>query len=89
MCVSLCLYVCIYTRCMPGSYEGQKKVLNPLEMELPMVVIHHFSTEHWTGLSRLQPREHWLLFLVVSLAFNEWTISLAVEFWFLKVDISS
>lgn len=46
MCMSLCLYVCICTMCIPGSHEGQKKVLNPLEVELPMVVSHHFSAGH-------------------------------------------
>lgn len=32
ICMSACLYVCIYIRYMPGAQPGQKEALNPLEL---------------------------------------------------------
>jgi len=33
-----CLYVCIYTTCMPSASRSQKKMCNPLKLELQTVV---------------------------------------------------
>lgn len=41
MCVGV-LPVCVLrTRCMPGSYRSQKRMLDPLEPDFQMVVSHH------------------------------------------------
>ena len=39
-----CLRVCRCTVGMPGALKGQKKVLDPLELEPRMVVRHHVGT---------------------------------------------
>lgn len=38
MCV---LPACMYTTCMPGARGGQKRMSDPLELELQMVESHH------------------------------------------------
>lgn len=38
LCV--CLHVCIYTTCLPGASEDQKRILYCLELGLQMVVSH-------------------------------------------------
>ena len=39
-----CLYVCICTAYVLGGHGGQKKVLDPLELQLQMVVRYHDSS---------------------------------------------
>lgn len=34
----LCLYECVSTACVPAACRGQRRVLDPLELELQMVV---------------------------------------------------
>ena len=42
LCVQVyCLHVCI---CVPGAREGEKRALDPLELELYTVVGHHVGT---------------------------------------------
>jgi hypothetical protein len=48
VCGYVCMYVCIYTRCMHGTCGGQKRKLDPLKLELLIVVSHHVSSEAWT-----------------------------------------
>ena len=38
---AFCLHVCLCTTYMPGAYGVQKRVLDPLELELQTVVSHH------------------------------------------------
>lgn len=33
-----CLYVCLCSKCLPGSHRGQRRVSCPLELELWVVV---------------------------------------------------
>jgi hypothetical protein len=37
---------CLYTTSMPGAREGQKRVLDPLGLQLQMVVSHHEGMEN-------------------------------------------
>ena len=39
-----CMYV--YTMCMPGAHTGQKRVSDPLELELQMSMSHHAGAEN-------------------------------------------
>lgn len=41
-----CLHMCLYTMCVPGALRGQKKMLDPLELELQ---------EHLCGCWELNP----------------------------------
>ena len=38
MYMSVCLHVCMHTRCMSGTHENQKRALDSLGLELQMVV---------------------------------------------------
>lgn len=38
-----CIYVCMYTTCMLGTWGSQKRALDLLEIELEMVV------KYWVG----------------------------------------
>lgn len=38
------LYICLYIMCVPGIQGHQKRVLNPLELELQTVENHHVVT---------------------------------------------
>lgn len=48
--------VCVCITCMPGTYGSQKRVLNPLKLELQMVLSHLYDT-HVTGTHGGQKRE--------------------------------
>ena len=37
---------CLYTTSMSGAREGQKRVLDPLGLQLQMVVSHHEGTDN-------------------------------------------
>jgi hypothetical protein len=51
LCIGVfCLHVCMCTMCMPGACD-QKKVPDPLELELWMVVSHHLSSGNKPRLS--------------------------------------
>lgn len=39
------MYVCIYTIYVPGAHRGQKIALDPLEVELYMIVKCHVASE--------------------------------------------
>jgi hypothetical protein len=41
----LCPHVCLCTTCVPGVYGHQKRVLDPLILELQMVVECHVVAE--------------------------------------------
>jgi hypothetical protein len=43
----LYVHVCRYTMCVPGAHRGQKRVLDPLALELEMVVNCHVSARSW------------------------------------------
>lgn len=43
MCMVVCLSVCLCTVLVPGAQEGQKRVSDPLELDLQKVVNHHVS----------------------------------------------
>lgn len=38
------MHVCLHTTCVPGTYGGQKRALDPLEVKLPRVVSHYTDT---------------------------------------------
>lgn len=40
VCMSVWLHVCLCTTCVPGTLEGQRRVLDLLEQELQTVVSH-------------------------------------------------
>lgn len=40
-----CLRICLRIKCVPGAREGQKGVLDPLEVELQVVVSLHVGSE--------------------------------------------
>lgn len=40
--------------CFPGSYKNHKSVLNPLEPELEMAVIHHVGIGNQTRVLRMR-----------------------------------
>jgi hypothetical protein len=40
--------VCLCVTCMTGAHEGQKRVLDPLEQNLQIVVSHHVTAGNWT-----------------------------------------
>ena len=42
MCVC-CLHVCLCTTRVPNAFRGQKRVLEPLELELQMAVSYNVS----------------------------------------------
>ena len=42
------LHVCQCTTCMPCDFRSQKRVLDPLELELQMVVSHYVVIETQT-----------------------------------------
>lgn len=48
MCMYKCLYAYVCTMCMPGTYESQKKVSDPLEPELKAVMSHCLGTRNQT-----------------------------------------
>ena len=37
----VCMYACMYTKCMPGVLGGAEENIGPLELKLWMVVIHY------------------------------------------------
>lgn len=39
-----CLHVCICTTCVPGASSGQKRVSDPVELELQMLVSYHVGS---------------------------------------------
>ena len=56
MCLSLCLsfyvlmfclHVCLYPACMPAAHEGQKRVLDALELELQMLMSCCVGARTW------------------------------------------
>lgn len=51
ICVwAFCPRVCLCTACMPGANGGQKEVLDPLELDIQMVVNQHVGAGNWTQL---------------------------------------
>lgn len=44
--MSVCLHVCVCTTCIFGAHGGQKRVLDPLELQL--FVRHHVGVRHRT-----------------------------------------
>lgn len=38
-----CMHMCPCTPCIPGAHEGQKRVTEPLELELQTAVSHHMG----------------------------------------------
>lgn len=49
LCVrEFCLYVCLYNHYVPCACRGQKMVLDPLEVGLPIVMSHHVGTGNQT-----------------------------------------
>lgn len=42
-----CLKVYMHTRCMPGACRGQRRVLDPLELQLQTAVRPHVSVGNW------------------------------------------
>lgn len=53
ICLFLCVWVfylhgCVCTTCFPSAHSGQKRVLDPLELELRMAVSHHVGSGNWT-----------------------------------------
>ena len=41
MSVDEFLHVCLWTMCMPSAQKAQRRVSDPLELELGAVVSHH------------------------------------------------
>lgn len=41
-----CLYVCLCTTCMPVACESQKRVSDPLELELQVIMSCHVGAEN-------------------------------------------
>ena len=70
--MSLCLHVCLDTTCMPGSCQGQKRVLGPLELELQIV----------TGAGNLTQA-----FCKSSKCSNSWDISPGLWFIFKTIKV--
>ena len=46
MCLGVCLHVCLYTMHMPCAHRDQKRVLDPLVMELFKTVGHHLGAKN-------------------------------------------
>lgn len=50
VCMYACMYyvhallACMYTMCMLGNKEDQKRAYDPLELELQTIVSHHMGT---------------------------------------------
>lgn len=42
MCMSV-LFACLCTMCMPGVQESQKRVMDPVELGLQIVMTHYVS----------------------------------------------
>lgn len=42
-----CLHVCLCTACVPGARRGQKRVLEPLGLELLVVMNHLVGAVNW------------------------------------------
>lgn len=40
--------VCLCTICVPGTHEGQRRALDPLELELQTAVSFHAAAGNWT-----------------------------------------
>lgn len=43
-----CLHICLCTRCIPCAHGGQKWALDPLQLQLHMVVRDHMGAGNWT-----------------------------------------
>lgn len=48
MCMHVCLHLCMCTMCMLGTCRGQKRPLDPLDLELWMLLSHHVETGNRT-----------------------------------------
>ena len=55
------LPLCICTTCVSGTREGQKRVKDPLELELPMVINHKAAAANWTQVPCKSALNHWML----------------------------
>lgn len=43
-----CLHMCMYTVCVPHARGGQKRPTDALELEIQMVISHHWGTRNET-----------------------------------------
>lgn len=41
MYINACLHVCLHNTLMFGALEGQKRIVDPLELKLQIFVNHH------------------------------------------------
>lgn len=57
--MNVCIYVCVPHICLPGVCESQERVVDPLELELWMVVNHTVDIGNGT-LSPLQGQHMFL-----------------------------
>lgn len=46
MYMSVFLYGCVCTTCVPRVHGGQKRALNSVELHLQIVVSHHMGAEN-------------------------------------------
>lgn len=52
------LQVCLCTMCKPDACGGQKKAMDPLELEVQAVVSYHMDVPAWDWHSALTDRSH-------------------------------
>lgn len=48
MDICVCLHVCVFTVCVSATLESQKRVSDPLDLELEMIVSHYIGTGNIT-----------------------------------------
>ena len=58
MCEYVCIYACMCITSVHGVHRGQKKVSDPMGLELQMVVSHHMVTGNGTWVSLQDPEPY-------------------------------
>ena len=85
LCVwAFCLYACVpcvCTVCVLAPLGIQKRVLGSLELELPVVTIHHVGAENWTWVLSKNDMCSSPLSHLSSPPLAFWTQSLFCEDW--------
>ena len=66
-----CLYIYVCMICMPGTFTEQEQALDPLELQLEVVVSHHVGAWNRTWVLRLKGLKK----LKATHDFNRWAVA--------------
>ena len=70
MCMNVCQHVCVCITWMANAYGGQKRALDPLELELETVVSCHVYARNRTQVQLLTTKPSCTFYLIVSISFS-------------------